>query len=169
MGETGFYRSPAIFCREEFEKGTFGTFTYAEAQYNHDIRNMEASFRSSGGENWKEFAGIPPFFYPTHSTSMVLSAMPGVYAKKVVAFGFENGPRTDTTIHSQMKPCFYNFQMVVLQESVKTVALAGNRLKHIFHSSMEVTADMSSQLQSIIFQHGPISRMRKIHTHMMHI
>ena len=95
MGETGFYRAPAIFCRQEYEKGTFGTFTYAEAQYNHDIRNMEASFRSSGGENWKEFAGIPPFFYPTHSTSMVLSSLPGVYAKKVVAFGFENGPRTD--------------------------------------------------------------------------
>ena len=95
MGETGFYRSPAIFCREEFEKGTFGTFTYAEAQYNHDIRNMEGSFRSSGGENWKEYAGVPPFYYPTHSTSTVLSAMPGVYAKKVVAFGFANGPRTD--------------------------------------------------------------------------
>ena len=49
---------------------------------------MEESFRSSGGEDWKRFAGIPPFFYPTHSTSMVLSAMPGVYAKKVMALGF---------------------------------------------------------------------------------
>ena len=88
MGETGFYRAPAIFCRNEFKKGTFGKFTYAEAQYNHDIRNMEESFRSSGGEDWKRFAGIPPFFYPTHSTSMVLSAMPGVYAKKVMALGF---------------------------------------------------------------------------------
>ena len=88
MGETGFYRGPAIFCRNEFKKGTFGKFTYAEAQYNHDIRNMEESFRSSGGEDWKRFAGIPPFFYPTHSTSMVLSAMPGVYAKKVMALGF---------------------------------------------------------------------------------
>ena len=95
MGETGFYRAPAIFCREEFAKGTFGKFTYGEAQYNHDIRNMEQSFRSSGGEDWKKFAGIPPMFYPTHSTSMVLSAMPGVYAKKVVAFGFAGSPRTD--------------------------------------------------------------------------
>ena len=50
MGETGFYRPAAIFCREEFEKGTFGKFVYGEAQYNHDIRNMEQSFRSSGGE-----------------------------------------------------------------------------------------------------------------------
>ena len=79
MGETGFYRAPAIFCREEFAKGTFGKFAYGEAQYNHDIRNMEQSFRSSAGEDWKKFAGIPPMFYPTHSTAMVLSAMPGVY------------------------------------------------------------------------------------------
>lgn len=95
MGETGFYRAPAIFCREQFEKGAFGKFTYAEAHYNHDIRNMEQSFRSSGGERWKEFAGIPPMYYPTHSTSMILSTMPGVYAKKVVALGFKGSPRTD--------------------------------------------------------------------------
>jgi len=95
MGETGFYRAPAIFCRREFKKGTFGKFTYAEAQYNHDIRNMEESFKSSGGEDWKKYAGIPPMFYPTHSTAMVLSSMPGVYAKKVVGFGFKESPRTD--------------------------------------------------------------------------
>lgn len=95
MGETGFYRPAAIYCREQFAKGTFGKFVYGEAQYNHDIRNMEQSFRSSGGEEWKKYAGIPPFFYPTHSTSMVLSAMPGVYATKVTAFGFEESPRTD--------------------------------------------------------------------------
>lgn len=95
MGETGYYRGPAIFCREEYEKGTFGKFTYAEAHYNHDIRNMELSFRSSGGEDWKKFAGIPPMYYPTHSTSMVLSTMPGVYAKRVVALGYAGSPRTD--------------------------------------------------------------------------
>ena len=95
MGETGYYRAPAIYCRREFKKGTFGKFTYAEAQYNHDIRNMENSFKSSGGDDWKRFAGIPPFFYPSHSTSMILSAMPGVYAKKVTALGFKGSPRTD--------------------------------------------------------------------------
>lgn len=95
MGETGFYRAPTVFCRREFKKGTFGKFTFGEAQYNHDIRNMENSFRSSGGEDWKRYAGIPPLFYPTHSTSMILGSMPGVYAKKVVAFGFKGSPRTD--------------------------------------------------------------------------
>ena len=95
MGETGFYRPAACYLRREFAKGTFGRFTYGEAQYNHDIRNMELSFRSSGGDDWKRYAGIPPFFYPSHSTSMVLSAMPGVYAKRVVSFGFRGSERTD--------------------------------------------------------------------------
>ena len=95
MGETGYYRPPAIFCRREYRKGTFGKFTYGEAQYNHDIRNLEGSFRSSGGDDWKKFAGIPPMWYPTHSTAMILSTMPGVYAKKVVALGFAGSPRTD--------------------------------------------------------------------------
>lgn len=95
VGETGFYRAASIFCRKEYAKGTFGRFVYGEAQYNHDIRNMELSYRSSGGEDWKKYAGIPPMFYPTHSTSMILSAMPGVYAKRVSAMGFKGSPRTD--------------------------------------------------------------------------
>lgn len=91
MGETGYYRAPTLFCRREYKKGTFGRFTFGEAQYNHDIRNMEQSFRSSEGEDWKRQAGIPPFFYPTHSTSMILGSMPGVYAKRVVAMGYRDG------------------------------------------------------------------------------
>ena len=88
MGETGFYRPAAIFCRKMYKEGQFGDFVYGEAQYNHDIRNMEMSFRSSGGERWKEYAGIPPMFYPTHSTAMILSTMPGVYATAVSAQGY---------------------------------------------------------------------------------
>ena len=95
MGETGYYRAATIFCRREFRKGTFGKFAYGEAQYNHDIRKMESSFRSFGGDEWRKYAGIPPMWYPTHSTSMILGSMPGVYAKKVVAFGFKGSPRTD--------------------------------------------------------------------------
>lgn len=95
MGETGVYRAPAMYCRREFKKGTFGKFVYGEAHYNHDIKHMYEPFKSSGGENWKKFAGVPPFFYPTHSTSMILSTMPGVYAKKVVAMGYKGSPHTD--------------------------------------------------------------------------
>ena len=95
MGETGYYRTATLFCREQYAKGTFGKFAYAEAQYNHDIRNMEESFKSSAGDRWKEYAGIPPFFYPTHSTSMILSAMPGVYVTKVCGMGYKSETRTD--------------------------------------------------------------------------
>lgn len=95
MGETGFYRAATVFCRNEFFAGHFGKFVYGEAQYNHDIRNMENSYRSSGGEEWRKYAGIPPMYYPTHSTAMVLGAMPGVYAKRVTAFGYREQNRTD--------------------------------------------------------------------------
>lgn len=95
MGETGYYRAASIFCREQYAKGTFGNFVYAEAHYNHDIRNMEESFKSSGGDKWKEYAGIPPFFYPTHSTSMILSSLPGVYITKVCGMGYKSETRTD--------------------------------------------------------------------------
>ena len=90
MGETGFYRAPAIFCRRLYKEGHFGRFVYGEAQYNHDIRNMEESFKSSGGDDWKKYAGVPPMFYPTHSTAMILSTMPGVYATAVSAQGYES-------------------------------------------------------------------------------
>ena len=92
MGETGFYRAAACYLRNEFEKGTFGKFTYGEAHYNHDIRNMFQPFIHTGGEDWKKYAGIPPMHYPTHSTAMVLSAMPGVYAKRVTAMGCTVNP-----------------------------------------------------------------------------
>lgn len=95
MGETGYYRAATCFCREKFAQGQFGAFVYGEAQYNHDIRNMEMSFQSSGGDRWREYAGIPPFFYPTHSTSMILGSMPGVYVKSTSAMGFAKSPRTD--------------------------------------------------------------------------
>ena len=39
-------------------------------------------------------AGLPPFFYPTHSTSMVLSAA-NAYALKVAAFGYVDRTHPD--------------------------------------------------------------------------
>ncbi len=95
MGETGYYRAATCFCRNAFREGRFGQFVYGEAQYNHDIRNMERGFKSSGGDRWKEYAGIPPFFYPTHSTSMILGAMPGVYITHVSAQGYCPKARAD--------------------------------------------------------------------------
>lgn len=87
MGETGIYRPAAIFCREKFASGEMGDFVYGEAQYNHDMKGLYSVYQYTEGDQWRKMAGQPPFSYPTHSTSMVLSAA-GAYAKKVAAFGY---------------------------------------------------------------------------------
>lgn len=89
MGETGIYRPAAIFCRTKYASGEMGEMVYAEAQYNHDMKHLYDVFKYTEGEKWRMMAGLPPFFYPTHSTSMVLSAA-DTYAVKVAAFGYED-------------------------------------------------------------------------------
>ena len=84
MGETCYYYPSAMFCRETYRAGIFGKFVYGEAQYHHDISHFSQKFR-----NDLSSAGIPPFYYPTHSTAMLLSAVDS-YALKVVAFGYED-------------------------------------------------------------------------------
>jgi predicted dehydrogenase len=85
MGETGHYRPCSIFCRQKLKSGEMGDFAYGESQYNHDMRHF--NYKYSGGENWKQVAGVPPMLYPTHSTGMILSAT-GSWARKVAAFGY---------------------------------------------------------------------------------
>lgn len=84
MGETCYYYPSAMFCRESYRAGLFGKFVYGEAQYHHDISHFSQYFRDD-----LRNAGIPPFYYPTHSTAMLLSAVDS-YAVKVVAFGYED-------------------------------------------------------------------------------
>ncbi|NLZ63770.1 MAG: Gfo/Idh/MocA family oxidoreductase [Lentisphaerae bacterium] len=84
MGETCYYYPSAMFCRETCRAGIFGKFVYGEAQYHHDIGFFSQNFRDD-----LRSAGIPPFYYPTHSTAMLLSAVDS-YALKVVAFGYED-------------------------------------------------------------------------------
>lgn len=84
MGETCIYYPSSMFCKEKYEAGEFGRFVYAEAQYYHNISHFSEAFRSDLSS-----AGVPPFFYPTHSTSMVLNAL-DTYATRVVAFGYED-------------------------------------------------------------------------------
>ena len=94
MGETGIYRPASIFCRKKFATGEMGDMVYAEAQYNHDMKRLYDVFKYTEGDKWKKMAGLPPFLYPTHSTSMVLSAAKA-HAVKVSAFGFEDSMDTD--------------------------------------------------------------------------
>lgn len=62
MGETGYYRACAVFCREKMAAGEMGDFVYGEAQYNHDQRHFH--FEKNGGPDWRKAAGIPPCSTP---------------------------------------------------------------------------------------------------------
>lgn len=84
MGETCIYYPCSMFCKERYERGELGKFVYAEAQYHHDISHFPADFRAD-----KRSAGVPPFYYPTHSTAMVLHAV-NAHVTKVVAMGYED-------------------------------------------------------------------------------
>ncbi len=80
MGETCIYYPCAMYCKKENDKGTFGNFVFAESQYFHDISHFPKNQLNSPD------LYAAPFYYPTHSTAMVLHAT-GAYVKKVSAVG----------------------------------------------------------------------------------
>ncbi len=80
MGETCIYYPCAMYCKKENDKGTFGNFVFAESQYFHDISHFPEDQLDS-----PDICG-PPFFYPTHSTAMVLHAT-GAFVTKVSGVG----------------------------------------------------------------------------------
>jgi predicted dehydrogenase len=82
MGETCIYYPSSMYCKEAFERGDFGKFVYAESQYYHDLSHFPSDFKNN-----KPLSAVPPFFYPTHSTAMVLHAT-GAYVQKVSAMGY---------------------------------------------------------------------------------
>ena len=84
MGETCTYYPCSMYCKQEMEKGTFGKFVYGESQYFHDLSHFSDEFNS----HLPSYT-LPPFFYPTHSTAMVLNAA-GSYAVKVTAMGYKD-------------------------------------------------------------------------------
>ncbi len=93
MGETCVYYPCSMFCKKEHEKGTFGNFVYGESQYFHDLSHFNEKYRSS-----PDGAGLPPFFYPTHSTAMILHAADD-YVVEVSGFGYK-----DTNDNFFLKP-----------------------------------------------------------------
>lgn len=84
MGETCIYYPCSMYCKEQYEKGEMGKFVYAESQYHHDISHFAKAHRDD-----LKAMGVPPFYYPTHSISMVLNAV-GSYVTKVTAMGYED-------------------------------------------------------------------------------
>ena len=81
MAETCYYYPCAMFCREQYRKGTFGNFCYGESQYYHNINNI--------GYGKSPERGMPPLLYPTHSTAMILSAL-DTYVTEVSCFGYKD-------------------------------------------------------------------------------
>ena len=88
IGETSYYYPCTIYCRDRFQKGDFGRAVYAEAEYYHDWdHGLYDVAKWRGGANWLWLAGGPPMYYPTHSTSMVISVT-GAHMTHVSCMGF---------------------------------------------------------------------------------
>ncbi len=90
MGETCIYYPCSMYCKEAYERGDFGKFVYGESQYFHDLSHFPKTFVED-----RKASAVPPFFYPTHSTAMLLNAL-NAHAVKVSAVGYvdqeENTP-----------------------------------------------------------------------------
>src|ERR1051326_3581393 len=88
IGETSYYYPTAIYCRERFRKGDFGDIVYGEGEYYHDFdHGLYDVIQWRAGKDWKKYAGSPPMYYPTHSTSMIVSVT-GAHATHVSCFGW---------------------------------------------------------------------------------
>ncbi|MDF1516010.1 MAG: Gfo/Idh/MocA family oxidoreductase, partial [Anaerolineae bacterium] len=88
IGETSYYYPCAIFCRKQFQQGKFGHIVYAEGEYYHDYSHgLYQVHQNRHGAKWQQYYGMPPLFYPTHSTSMIVSVT-GAHATHVCGMGF---------------------------------------------------------------------------------
>ena len=88
IGETSYYYPCAIYCRDRFAKGDFGHIVYGEGEYYHDYSHgMYDVAQWRHGAEWEKYYGMPPMFYPTHSTSMIVSVT-GAHATHVSCMGF---------------------------------------------------------------------------------
>ena len=88
IGETSYYYPGVIYCRQQHAQGAFGRLVYGEAEYYHDWdHGLYDVARWRGGNNWRDTAGIPPMYYPTHSTSQIIS-ISGAHMTQVSCQGF---------------------------------------------------------------------------------
>ncbi|HEY8668752.1 MAG TPA: Gfo/Idh/MocA family oxidoreductase [Tepidisphaeraceae bacterium] len=100
MGETSYYYPEAIYCRGRFAKGGFGHIVYGEGEYYHDWdHGLYEVMRMRAGENWRKTEGAqPPMWYPTHSTSFVISTT-GAHATHVSCQGFVDTKPEDRDLY----------------------------------------------------------------------
>lgn len=99
MGETSLYYPTHLYCRRKYDAGAFGDFVYGEGDYDHDLTfYFYDVYTAAHGERWREYLGIPPMHYPTHSTSMILG-ITGARATKVSCFGYRD--RSDDGVYGE--------------------------------------------------------------------
>ena len=121
LGETTYYRPPAMYGRRRAAEGAFGAFVYSEGEYMHafdapycDLRDILAARRN--GRIGKDYDRIwqgyhdrgifnGPMHYPTHSTSGPMSVM-NAHAVKVAAWG--QPPTTDDPYFGNSGESFAN-------------------------------------------------------------
>lgn len=139
IGETSYYYPCAIYCRERFRKGDFGHVVYGEAEYYHDMdHGLYDVAKWRFGDDWKKFAGGPPMFYPTHSTSMIVSVT-GAHATHVSCLGYvdrheDNLYRAgvniwDNTFSNETALCRMSDGSVARFNEFRRIAASGERLR----------------------------------------
>ena len=81
MAETSYYRQETIAARRMYEDGVFGEILYCEAEYYHPGIGAEndALSKYNGERTWRH--GLPPMWYPTHSTGFLV----GVTGERLVS------------------------------------------------------------------------------------
>ena len=88
MAETSYYYPAVIYCRQRHAEGAFGSIVYSECEYYHDWdHGLYAVSRQRAGDRWRWAGGAPPMYYPTHSTSQIMSVS-GAHMTRVSCQGF---------------------------------------------------------------------------------
>jgi predicted dehydrogenase len=108
IGETSYYYPSIVYCRQQFAKKAFGQIVYAEGEYYHDWdHGLYDVAKWRGGENWRDTAGVPPMYYPTHSTSTIISVT-GAHMTHVSCQGFLDHHEDGIYAANQWKNRFSN-------------------------------------------------------------
>jgi predicted dehydrogenase len=88
-GETSYFYPDTAFCRAQHAAGKFGEIVHGEAEYFHDMDHglYEVLRKRWGPEFGPDKTGDPPMYYPTHSTSFLIS-ITGAHMTEVSAQGY---------------------------------------------------------------------------------
>ncbi|MHB0935519.1 MAG: Gfo/Idh/MocA family protein [Armatimonadota bacterium] len=142
IGETSYYYPCAVYCRERFRKGDFGYIVYGEGEYFHDFSHgMEQVNRSRYGDDWMRHVTLPPFYYPTHSVSMIVSVT-GAHAVKVSGMGvkhqYQPGETDFTKVPDRIYQNDFENEVMLCQMSDGSVArfIEGRRIGYYSRPGM---------------------------------